>query len=91
MGIYCIAGDKLDEQLLDCLLKTNGRAIESKKLDSLLWFGLGVITADAATLTMPNRAENQRENALSGTEYFHLEFDFPVSLEHLGELLIDLF
>jgi hypothetical protein len=58
-GAYCIARDKLDEQSMQRLVTTSGQAIEAKSPDSWLWLGHRVITADGATVTMPDTPENQ--------------------------------
>jgi hypothetical protein len=58
-GAYCIARDKLDEDSMHRLVKASGQAIEAKCPDSWLWLGHQVITADGATVTMADTADNQ--------------------------------
>lgn len=58
-GAYCIARDQLDEDSMQALVKASGEAIETKCPDSWLWLGHQVITADGATVTMADSAENQ--------------------------------
>lgn len=60
-GAYCIARDKLDEPAMHGLVKASGEAIEAKIPDRCLWLGHRVITADGATVTMADTADNQAE------------------------------
>ena len=60
-GAYCIARDKLDEQSMQRLLKHTGQAAEEQAPDAWRWLGHRVITADGATVTMADTAENQAE------------------------------
>ena len=57
-GAYCIARDKLDEQSMQRLVTASGQAIEDKSPDRWLWLGHRVVTADGATVTMADTAEN---------------------------------